>query len=257
MDCHPTDGTSGDGFVLGADLWLARDPRVIYDFDYAFENWAPTERSLREPGQYDGLACFVYGKYVVHDESPGRVEAGARVGGHMVTLRRVSRNGAAFQLESRDPADSTDSWYLQSPFSKHIYDSARLVTVDVHGTSFSRQMIQLVPVANERVRLIDAVVAIRPRAVLTWNPDGGFIATVTPAPFDPAGPVTINYDPLTNALAPMDEVVLAPDWAGVYFSTRSLLQGGTGRLAHLDFATGERTNLLTIGAGGAHLRKGR
>jgi len=105
MGTSGTDGTGGAGFRDGAKDWVeGRSNAFTVTYNYANNNYAPTQAVITHAAACGSLVSFSYGRY---DEigSFNGVPLLDRTGGHVVTLSRSTRGfGEAYPKASNDNA---------------------------------------------------------------------------------------------------------------------------------------------------------
>jgi len=114
-------GTGVNGWLTGSAEWIEDYP-FIRTADYRSGDYCPTLSTAAHAAACGSLVSVCYGRFLFNP-SGMPVVADDPESGHCVTMMRCFSDGPdSLELWVRDPADSGDSLFVQSPWSYRIYD---------------------------------------------------------------------------------------------------------------------------------------
>jgi len=116
-----TDGTGVNAWLTGSLEWID-DFNLVRTADYRMGDYCPTLSTAAHAAACGSLVAVCYGRFEFNP-STMPVVADNPSGGHCVTMIRAVSNGPdSLELWVRDPGDSGDSIFSQSPWSYRIYN---------------------------------------------------------------------------------------------------------------------------------------
>jgi hypothetical protein len=116
------NGTGVNGWLDGTAFWLDGHP-FVRTASYRSGNFCPKLHDAAHAAACGSLVAVCYGRFNFNF-SPTPVVADDPESGHCVTMMRARSNGPdSLELWVRDPADSGDSIWVQSPWSYRIYST--------------------------------------------------------------------------------------------------------------------------------------
>jgi hypothetical protein len=250
MSTDAEDGTGGDGWLNGANSWLAQNAegaKFTVQLKYFTGALGPNLNSLTQSACQGNLVSFAYGFY----ESLGTHEGlpyYKRVGGHIVTMSKSHRNGSDQTLWCRDPAsDSANT--TQSLFANREFDveGKAIYTQDDNGDPVFRLMSALDFSDTGNQKFIDGALLIRPKAGYSFENTGNAWVIHQNFPLVIAG---FNTPPAQTILPTegfVHDGIMAND--GVNFYSLNAVVGPSGvprQLRCLDMTTSQSTILNTL-----------
>jgi len=243
MGTHPDNGTGGAGFRDGAKAWVeGRSNAFTVTYNFANNNYAPTQAAITHAAVCGSLVSFSYGRY---DEvgSFNGIPLLDRTGGHVVTLSRSTDGfGDARRLWVRDPADEQNNRTTQSEFGDRKYGQVNerfVATAPSFGALKIMTEIGVNPGApGSSNRYIDSYLQIRPKLgyALTQNSTVLFILPQLLIPSFPQPPM-LEFDLSAEIL----DAVINPDMNEFFATTQSA--EGVLSLVCVNAATGEKKDL--------------
>ncbi len=260
MSTNPDGGTGARRLREGTRDWIAHwggaeaaSTFTVSTVGVDGGNWnsgganTPTTEDIAVMGRLGAVMVMRWGYYDIdQDTSPPTLLA--RTGGHMVSLRRVHRNGDDEFVKYTNPG-SGDATDREADFVSHTRRVQRVFFQDPDGDLVERSVLMtpdqtFADVGESDVRILDDVMAIRPRGGFSVDStlgrinfhslslDGGIATPITfPVPI-PAGLELVD-------------AALSPD--GLRIAATVRLEGlPDGALMAFDLRNGQWSTLLTL-----------
>lgn len=175
-----TQGTSGSGWLAGAEAWIPPDLFTVQAF-YRTSSWWPRRWDVAQSTYNGGLVALCYGFYDTIGTMNG-IPVIARNGGHCVTLTgMLSGNTPHPFITVRDPADDMANTTQSMFVNRTFYTESRLAFED----GILRAVDNLSNTPGDALRrVLDGYLQIRPKAGVSWDESAHiFITAVAATPW--------------------------------------------------------------------------
>lgn len=243
MDTDPADGTNNGGWEQGAEEFLilgGKDQLSITHYT-GTETFNPTAAGLAKTAINGSIISFGYRRYDIVDEQ-GDFPVLMGTGAHAITMVRAHAGPDGQTVTAADPADTSDSLLLQSPFSLREFEcTSTWVVVGAGGTPRYVTSLNHDPDSG-KLRVIATMMSVRPKNGFSFKNTLGVSQLVlqTPIAFAGSGQPAVTVVNWPTAASLFDAAV-HPDGGSVIAIEK--LPNGMGGLKEWDPLTGEATSV--------------